>query len=106
MPPRSRTGARWALPIALIALLGPAAAPGHTPDADAPGGPAGLQQESDTLVGTIRTVDSDAGVEIITGFHLALSVTYVLVDAGTRISVGGRDAGIGDLRPGAVVRVR
>ena len=70
------------------------------------GVPSSTAQSADTLVGTVRSVREGAGVEIVTGFHLALKVVYVRVEPDTRIEVEGRSARLDDLRPGQVVRVR
>lgn len=62
-------------------------------------------QEADTLTGTVRSVDEGVGVEIVTGFHLALRVVHVRVDSGTRVTAADRPAELGELEPGQVVRI-
>ncbi len=86
--------------LTLLMLLGATAAPTVSPAAPATG------QAADTLVGTVRSVEEGAGLEIITGFHLALKVVYLRVGPGTQVEVEGQPAELGDLEPGQVVRVR
>lgn len=97
------SGARRRLPGRSFTLLVLLAAAFAAPDARAaaPG-----NQEADTLRGTLRSVEEGAGVEVVTGFHLALRVVYVRVDAETRVTAVDRPAELADLEPGQVVRIR
>ncbi|NIP57968.1 MAG: hypothetical protein GWM92_02790 [Gemmatimonadetes bacterium] len=94
---RRRLGAR---PPTLLILLAAAFA---VPEARA--APPG-HQEADTLRGTVRAVEEGAGVEVITGFHLALRVVYVRVDGETRVTAADRPVALAELEPGQVVRIR
>jgi len=90
----------WVRSLTFLILLAAAFA---VPDARAE--PPG-DQEADTLRGTLRAVEEGAGVEVITGFHLALRVVYVRVDAETRVTAEDRPAELVDLEAGQVVRIR
>lgn len=61
-------------------------------------------QQVDTLMSTVRAAEPDTGLQVLTGFHLALEATVVAVDPGTRITVHGRKAALADLRRVQVVR--
>lgn len=87
-------------PALLILLAAALVAP------DAPAAPPGGGQEADSLRGTVRAVREGAGVEVITGFHLALRVVFVRVDGQTRVTAADRPAELGELEPGQVVRIR
>jgi hypothetical protein len=96
-----------ALALTLLLILTPTpATPAEGPTLAAPLFPNVVAQPADTVVGTVRSVREGAGVEVVTGFHLALKVVYVRVDPETRIEVEGQPARLGDLQPGQVVRVR
>jgi hypothetical protein len=89
-----------ALLLMLAATDGTASTAAHGPRAQAPAA-------SDTLTGTVRSINpAGDGMDVISGFHMALKVTYVRLDATTRIEHAGASLRREELKPGAVVRIR
>ncbi|NIR45873.1 MAG: hypothetical protein GWN99_15685 [Gemmatimonadetes bacterium] len=60
----------------------------------------------DHLKGTIRYIDTNSGgLEVITGFHLALKIVYVHVEESTAITMEGESYPFSDLEAGDIVAV-
>jgi hypothetical protein len=64
------------------------------------------QAATDTIVGTLHTIDVTRGsLRVTTGVGLALRVVELRLTADTRASAGGAPFELAALRPGDVVRV-
>ncbi len=93
-----------ALAPALAVLLAIVAVPGGR---SMEARPTDLPAAQDTLTATVRYVHAErGGIDVITGFHLALELTYIHVRESTRIETGGRSVSLEDLKPGDLIKVR
>lgn len=72
-----------------------------------PADAATTSQAADTMTATVQQVNvQDSTFAVVYGMSLALKVVEIAVAPHCHISLKGTEAGLGEIRPGQVVRVR